>query len=555
MCGTHNLSSGFRAKKGSLSTRISGIRKDGSDPKTGFSKKSLPIYPFALVHEHKKTAERFFRQFAGKLNDKIFPMLARDIPKYSDSHRSDADDIFQLLAELRAEYGEWIDQTVLEEKIRENLNLIDLWTSGQTNQSLSDQYKKKYGSVLAGISAGTAPDMIQVNPKDPAALENVKTAARNQRLAQNELYAKHFQEVEKIISDGIVNGKTKDEITKDILDKADMNANRAKFWAEDQTAIFESEQTRLRQNRAGITHYTWITSGTRTRPSHAVHSGKIISWTVGVGNLARPGARHAGQDYRCHCVPDPIYPDRAAELGLSPNSNGSPKEPVANISGPLSTEQLVENYYGEGSGLGVQGSGSSVIQAVSVLNTMKTEAGSLIHGTAKEIAEADGIITNLKFYNLKTIERNEALMAGSPLEIAAVQDVSTGEISFFRGGKNYVNPSGNLSGKIVTHNHPGNTPLSPEDVKFFIDQGIGEMRAVTPNGYTYSISNPKGKKLDFKAIQKTYDESYEKAVETATERIKAGKVKPEDLEVETASIQWELTSNKYGFKYKKEKWL
>ena len=356
MCGTHNLSSGFRAKKGSLSTRISGIRKDGSAPKTGFSKKSLPIYPFALVHEHKKTAERFFRQFAGKLNDKIFPMLARDIPKYSDSHRSDADDIFQLLAELRSEYGEWIDQTVLEEKIRENLSLIDLWTSGQTNQSLSDQYKEKYGSVLAGISAGTAPDMIQVNPKDPAALENVKTAARNQRLAQNELYAKHFQEVEKIISDGIVNGKTKDEITKDILDKVDVNANRAKFWAEDQTAIFQSEQTRLRQNRAGITHYIWITSGTRTRPSHAVHTGKTISWSVGVGNLARPGARHAGQDYKCHCVPDPIYPDRAAELGLSPNSNGSPKEPVANISGPLSTEQLVGNYYGEGSGLGVQGS-------------------------------------------------------------------------------------------------------------------------------------------------------------------------------------------------------
>ncbi|HMY69547.1 MAG TPA: phage minor head protein, partial [Leptospiraceae bacterium] len=452
MFGTHNLSSGFRAKKGSLSTRISAFRKDGLDPKSGFLKKRAVLYPFALIHQHKKTVETYFRTFAGRLNDSLFPMLEKDIPKYSDSHRSDAEDIYQLLAELRTEYGEWIDQAVLEEKIRQNLHLIDIWTAGQTNQSLSDQYKEIYGSVLAGISSGTAPEMIQVNLNDPAALESLKAAARNQRLAQNELYAKHFQDVEKIISDGIVNGKSKDEITKEILAKVDMNANRAKFWAEDQTAVFESEQTRLRQTRAGVTHYYWITQGTKTRPSHAVHSRKIISWAVGVGNLARPGARHAGQDYRCHCIPDPIYPDKAAELGLSPNSNGSPKDPVPNISGPLSTEELVGNYY-QGSGRGVQGS------AVSILNAMKMQAGAMIPGTAKEIADADAIITNLKFYNLKEMERNEALMAGSPLEIAAVQDVATGEITFLRGGKNYVNPTGDLTGKIVSHNHPGNTPL------------------------------------------------------------------------------------------------
>ncbi|HNF27962.1 MAG TPA: hypothetical protein PKV80_26080, partial [Leptospiraceae bacterium] len=113
MFGTHNLSSGFRAKKGSLSTRISAFRKDGLDPKSGFLKKRAVLYPFALIHQHKKTVETYFRTFAGRLNDSLFPMLEKDIPKYSDSHRSDAEDIYQLLAELRTEYGEWIDQAVL----------------------------------------------------------------------------------------------------------------------------------------------------------------------------------------------------------------------------------------------------------------------------------------------------------------------------------------------------------------------------------------------------------------------------------------------------------
>ncbi|HNO26970.1 MAG TPA: hypothetical protein PKK94_28585, partial [Leptospiraceae bacterium] len=62
-------------------------------------------------------------------------------------------------------------------------------------------------------------------------------------------------------------------------------------------------------------------------------------------------------------------------------------------------------------------------------------------------------------------------------------------------------------------------------------------------------------KLDFKAILKTYDESYLKAREIAKKRISEGKVKAEDLVKETKSVQWELASNKHGFIYKKEKWL
>jgi hypothetical protein len=53
---------------------------------------------------------------------------------------------------------------------------------------------------------------------------------------------------------------------------------------------------------------------------------------VGVNNLTRPGARHPGEDYRCHCVAINLSHEEAAKL-----QNPPPRE-------PQSTAELITNY-------------------------------------------------------------------------------------------------------------------------------------------------------------------------------------------------------------------
>jgi alpha-galactosidase len=83
---------------------------------------------------------------------------------------------------------------------------------------------------------------------------------------------------------------------------------------------------------------------------------------------------------------------------------------------------------------------------------------------------------------------------------------------------------------------------------------VKEIRVVTKDGNLYSITNPKNKKLDFEAIKKTYNESYERASKKAIERFMKGEIEKKDLENQVRHIQWEITKKEHGFEYERKKW-
>lgn len=356
-----------------------------------------------------------------------------------------------------------------------------------------------------------------------------------------------FNKVEDIITEGILSGKKADEITEAILKATDMDANRARFWAEDQAAIFQAEQKRIAAIRGGYTHYRWKKGGANSRASHAIHDGKIYSWNVGVNNLTRPGARHPGEDYRCHCDAELLTTEQALKLG------GTIQPPRT----PQPTAGLMENYYGSEESKVEKGkrfieSLGQIFNSVLRSGSLKPNSGTLILGTPQEKAEAETIAQNLKTYKLSTIESNEALILGSPLEIAVIED--NGEFVPVVGEKNYVDlPSGKLKGKRLTYNHPSNTPISLPDMEVFVKEELKEIRVVT-KGNVYAITNSENKKLDFKAIKKTYDESYEEASKKAIERFIKGDIEKRDLENEVRHIQWEITKKEHGFEYERKKW-
>ena len=299
------------------------------------------MFPFALINEVGSQTEKIFRVFAKKVNDKIFPSFEKLIINDSwDYLRKlnlilDAKTPLELLQEIRAEYGEYIDPVTLKKIIDKNLHLLDSWAVAQINKDLETQ---REALINRGVDGKEIDRRIPLIPKDdPFRVDRIPLASRNSQLIQNQSYAKHFNEVEDLITDGIISGKSSEEIQKDILDKVDMNANRARFWAEDQAAIFHAEQNRIASVRAGYTHYEWVNSGSNTRASHAIHNGKVVAWNVGVNNLTRPGARHAGEDYRCHCKTRNLTQEELAKRGVT--NTPDPR-------GPQGVEGLVENYTG-----------------------------------------------------------------------------------------------------------------------------------------------------------------------------------------------------------------
>jgi SPP1 gp7 family putative phage head morphogenesis protein len=96
-------------------------------------------------------------------------------------------------------------------------------------------------------------------------------------------------------------GKRYTDIAKEIQQIDGITERRAKIIARDQVSKMNSDFNRIRQQEAGITHYTWQTSNDeRVRESHAELDGLTFSWD------APPEEGHPGEDILCRCVAVPL---------------------------------------------------------------------------------------------------------------------------------------------------------------------------------------------------------------------------------------------------------
>ena len=103
-----------------------------------------------------------------------------------------------------------------------------------------------------------------------------------------------------------------------IRDRFDVSDSRAELIARDQVLKLNAQVNQHRQRAVGVTHYRWRTSrDERVRDSHRVLDGQIISWDA-PPQVSEDGRReHAGNDFQCRCVSEPIIPE-ADEFGALP---------------------------------------------------------------------------------------------------------------------------------------------------------------------------------------------------------------------------------------------
>lgn len=128
--------------------------------------------------------------------------------------------------------------------------------------------------------------------------------------------------------------------------------------------------------------------------------------------------------------------------------------------------------------------GNRVVGTRSVRTDQDINAGHS-RGLAASLAKTEAEIRNLRTERLYAFDKNGKLIANSK--------TGTGNHTAIVDGYDYTD-------SIMTHNHPGNyfegrknfatrigTSFSGDDIVVAVDHNVKEMRAVTRQGYTYSI--------------------------------------------------------------------
>lgn len=162
----------------------------------------------------------------------------------------------------------------------------------QADAQLASQLEKMTGVDLRGLF------------RDEDLKQTVDDAiAANVALIKS-IPSQYASQIEAAVLRGLQEGKRAEDIKKDIAALGHSTDSRAMLIARDQLGKVNSRITQVRQQKLGITHYTWETSrDERVRSSHKARNGERFSWDE------PPPDGHPGQPIRCRCVAIPDLTD------------------------------------------------------------------------------------------------------------------------------------------------------------------------------------------------------------------------------------------------------
>lgn len=184
----------------------------------------------------------------------------------------------------------------LKNKILSSIGLIADQIATKTVLKQKQVSDKQIGEILlkaTGIDfTGLMRDEDLQNAVEDAIAANVRLIRSIPSL--------YFDLIEGAILTGLQTGQRADFIKQEILKIGKSTDSRALLIAIDQLGKINGRLTQIRQQKLGITHYTWSTShDERVRHSHRPRDGLLFAW----GNPPDDG--HPGIPIRCRCVAIP----------------------------------------------------------------------------------------------------------------------------------------------------------------------------------------------------------------------------------------------------------
>ena len=198
----------------------------------------------------------------------------------------------------------------------------------QNQQEVSKNLKNQTGIDLSAY-LGNSPNIAEkVNAMTTANVQLIKS-----------IRSQYLDKVQNAVTQSLVKGTLNKDLVQQIKDIGKTTEKRAVFIARDQSSKLNAALTQARHEDAGITKYTWSTSGDeRVRESHAEKDGQIFEY-------ANPPADtgHPGHDVNCRCVQIPVLDDI-----VKPESSEDEKEPLIQKSGKMELSDLIDSSIGRG---------------------------------------------------------------------------------------------------------------------------------------------------------------------------------------------------------------
>lgn len=150
-------------------------------------------------------------------------------------------------------------------------------------------------------------DLTRESAATQAALVEIRAA--NVALIQS-IAERHLTDVFQVVTEGVIAGTRVEALARQIEERHDVSASRARLIARDQTLKANASLTEIRHSEAGITHYVWSSSrDERVREMHAALDGFVFAWADPPITNEDGDTNHPGEDINCRCVAIPVLDD------------------------------------------------------------------------------------------------------------------------------------------------------------------------------------------------------------------------------------------------------
>lgn len=172
-------------------------------------------------------------------------------------------------------------------------------SSDTVNRVLTLEASRHTDQFLAAAKKAIGIDLRSVVQQEDLAAYLVEAAGRNTSLITG-LADDTLKRIEQTVYNNSIAGNSVTTLRKALQDDFGISDRRAKLIARDQTAKLNSDLSRIRQEQAGVTSYTWTTSrDERVRERHRRLDGKVYKWGEATG--AEQGLP-PGQPINCRCI-------------------------------------------------------------------------------------------------------------------------------------------------------------------------------------------------------------------------------------------------------------
>lgn len=171
--------------------------------------------------------------------------------------------------------------------------------SDTVNRILNLEAQRHTEQFMATAKKAIGIDLRSVVQQEDLAEYLVEAAGRNTSLITG-LADDTIKRIEQTVYNNSIAGNSVTTLRKALQEDFGISDRRAKLIARDQTAKLNSDLNRRRQEQAGVTSYSWLTSrDERVRERHRKLEGKVYKWGEATG---AEGGLPPGQPVNCRCV-------------------------------------------------------------------------------------------------------------------------------------------------------------------------------------------------------------------------------------------------------------